>query len=42
VLQASIEALDKRMRECGWAQKFCGAMASLQVAARSCTPALCR
>jgi hypothetical protein len=29
------------MRECGWAQKFCSAMASLQVAARSCPPALC-
>lgn len=29
---ASIEALDKRMRECGWAQKFCAAMAALQAA----------
>jgi hypothetical protein len=38
LLQASIEALDKRMRECGWAQKFCSAMASLQVAARSLCP----
>ena len=38
--QASIEALDKRMRECGWAQKFCAAMAALQV---SCLPPLlCR
>ncbi len=29
--QASIEALDKRTRECLWAQKFCSAMAVLQV-----------
>ena len=28
---ASLEALDKRMRECGWAHKFCAAMAALQV-----------
>jgi hypothetical protein len=31
--QAAIEALDKRTRECGWAQKFCAAMAALQVPA---------
>lgn len=37
--QASIEALDKRMRECGWAQKFCAAMAALQVSCRP--PLLC-
>ena len=33
-MQASIEALDKRMRECAWAQKFCAAMAALQVVTR--------
>jgi hypothetical protein len=30
-LQAPIEALDKRMRECAWAQRFCAAIAALQV-----------
>lgn len=31
--QTAIEALDKRTRECGWAQRFCAAMAALQVPA---------
>ena len=33
LFQAAIEALDKRTRECGWAQRFCAAMAALQVPA---------